>query len=414
MASATIDHMISLTVFIMALLLFIGVFSQNIQTAVVYESNQVLSTKTSDLLDTMLLNPGVPLDWGKADSAPDCFGLQDPDYPQYTLSTFSLMRFNSASNPQVYFPPTSTYYSNTTTGFGSCLLVPNSMVLNYSTVSKMLGINGTYGFQLSLTPTINVLANKTSTDEEPLQILVNVTGIGYQLANAPVIYSLYLVNQNQNEYPSFTVFNGTTTTDETGIAQVLFPQVIDRDSQSYAFIAYSYLFGLKGMGYYVHVPQTFTKSVVPMVDSFSNQSILLAHSDSVGESEQPSGYSQLSYNASFGILTDDYTLRQVTLDSATSTGNVTVGSGLPTYATVNVPDNDGILIVTYKDTMSGQVGIVLMPWGLGSMAFPMTLGANPIRQEWVTTDIRQVTISGFAYEAKLALWNLQGTQEISQ
>jgi hypothetical protein len=83
---------------------------------------------------------------------------------------------------------------------------------------------------------------------------------------------------------------------------------------------------------------------------------------------------------------------------------------LPDYAVVNVPDNDGILIVTYKDSVSGQVGIVLMPWGLGSMAFPVTLGGNSKGQEWVTTDIRQVTIGGFAYEAKLALWSLQGVQ----
>ena len=49
-----------------------------------------------------------------------------------------------------------------------------------------------------------------------------------------------------------------------------------------------------------------------------------------------------------------------------------------------------------------------MPWGLGSLAFPLTFGGNPAGQEWVTTDIRQVTIGGIAYQAKLELWNLQG------
>lgn len=409
MASAAIDHMISLTVFIAAILIFIGMFSQNIQTAVVYESHRVLSTKTSDLLDTMMLNPGLPVNWGKTDSIPDCFGLQDPDYPQYKLSTFSLMRLNSATDPQVYYPRTGTYYSNTTAGFGSYLLAPSAKVLNYSTVSKMLGINGTYGFQLTLTPLLNVSSSQVSSVGAPLTFDVSVDGTGYPLADASVTCSLYLVNQDQNQYPSFTIFSRTTKTDETGLAQVTFPVVDGGEGQSYAFIAYSYLYGLKGMGYYVHVPPFLTKSVVPLVDSFADRNVLIVHSDSVGESAQPSEYSQLSYNASFAILTDEYTLRQVTLDPATSTGKVTVGSGLPDYATVNVPDNDGILIVTYKDT-SGQVGIVLMPWGLGSMAFPITLGANPRGQEWVTTDLRQVTIGGFAYEAKLALWSLQGVQ----
>jgi hypothetical protein len=393
--------MISLTVFIMAILIFISMFSQNIQTAIVYERHRVLSTKTSDLLDTMMLNPGLPVDWGKKDSIPDCFGLQDPEYPQYKLSTFSLMRLNSATESQVYYPRTEAYYSNTTAGFGSYLLAPSTEVLNYSTVSKLLGINGTYGFQLTLSPLLNISTSIVSANT-PLILDVKVDGTGYPLAEASLTYSLILVNQDT----SFTKFDATTTTDEKGLAQVTLPQVTQQ-TQSYAFIVYAHLYGLKGMGYLVHVPEAFTKSVVPMVDSFADRNVLIVHSDSVGELAQSPPYSKLSYNASFEILTDEYTLREVSLDAAGS-----VGGTSPGYAFVTVPDNDGILVVTYKDS-SGQVGVVLMPWGLGSMAFPITLGANPIGQEWVTTDIRQVTIGGFAYEAKLALWSLQGVQGAS-
>ncbi len=405
MASAAVDHMVSLTVFMVAILLFIGMFSQSIQAAVVYESHRVLSTKTSDLLDTLLLNPGLPAGWGKTDSTPDCFGLQDPDYPQYRLSPFSLMRLGATSESQVYYPRTGSYYSNVSAEFGSCLLVPSAKVLNYSDVSKMLGIYGTYGFQLTLTPLL-----KVSISPVPLPHLtfdVSIDGTGYPLADASVIYSLYIVNENQ--YPSYTKLSGTTTTDEAGLAQVTFPEV-NGDAQSFALIVYTHLYGLKGMGYYISVPDTLTKSVVLFVDSFADRSILIAHSDSVGEGTQPS-YSELSYNATFAILTDEYTLRHVSLDQASSAGKVTVGSVMePDYASINVPDNDGILIITYQDSESGQVGIVLMPWGLGSMVFPVTLGASPKGQEWVTTDIRQVTIGGFGYEAKLALWNLQGSQ----
>ena len=52
-----------------------------------------------------------------------------------------------------------------------------------------------------------------------------------------------------------------------------------------------------------------------------------------------------------------------------------------------------------------------MPWGVNSLAFPVTFGGNPAGQNWVTTDIRQVTIDGIAYQAKLELWN-QGSQVI--
>ncbi len=402
MASASVDHVISLTVFIAAILLFISLFGQNMQTAIGYERHRVLSTKTSDLLDTIVLNPGLPVDWGKKDSIPDCFGLQDPEFPQYKLSTFSLMRLNSAPESQVYYSKTNSYYSNITTGFGSYFLSPSTKVLNYSTVSKLLGINGTYGFQLTLSPLLTITTSKVSIGA-PLTLNVNVDGTSSPLADASVNYNLLLVNQDQNEYPSTTIISGTTSTDETGLAQVTFPSV-NGETQSYAFIVYSHLYGLKGIGSYVHVPDSVTKSLIPLVESFEERSILIAHGDSVGEPVQSPPYLKLNYNASFAILTHENTLRQIPLGSTGS-----VGGASPEYASTNVPDNEGILIVTYKDT-SGNVGIVLMPWGLSSMAFPVTFGANPTGQEWVATDIRQTTIGGFAYGVTLALWNLKSNQ----
>jgi len=108
------------------------------------------------------------------------------------------------------------------------------------------------------------------------------------------------------------------------------------------------------------------------------------------------------------ILTEDYRLRQVQLDQQSSVGNLVYGSGSELdYVSITVPNTDGILIVTYKST-SGQCGVVLMPWGLGSLAFPLKFGGNPAGQDWVTTDIRQVTVGSIAYQAQLGLWNLQG------
>jgi hypothetical protein len=283
------------------------------------------------------------------------------------------------------------------------MLAPSAKSLNYSTASKLLGINGTYGFQLTLTPTITVSIEKISVGQ-PLKFSVNVAGTGYLLANAPLSYNLLLVNQDANNYPSYTIINGIGVTDPAGSAQLSFP--VDSESQSYALIVYSYLSGLKGIGYYVHTPQSSTKSIVPLIDSFQNRNITIAHSDSVGQPPQSPSYSLLSYNASFVILTEDYLLRQVALDQTSSVGKVVYDSGSgQNYSSVTVPNNDGILIITYKDT-SGQFGLVLMPWGLDSMALPLTFGGNPVGQDWVTTDIRQVTVGGTAYQAKLELWNL--------
>ncbi len=407
MASGGIDHMMSMIIFITAFLIFIGFFSQTMQTGIAYAQHNALSTKTSDLLDNILLNPGIPNNWGQNDNSIVGFGLQDPDYSQYQLSSSSLMRLTSTQSPVYY---NGTYYSNITAGFGGYLLAPSAKSINYSTASKLLGINGTYGFLLLITPTITVSIQKLSV--APLEFSVNVDGTGYPLANAPLSYSLLLVNQDANNYPSYTILSGTTTADPAGAVRLTFPQVTSED-QSYALIVCSYLDGLKGMGYFVHDSQSFAKTVVPLVDSFKQSTIILAHGDSVGQPPQPPAPSHLSYNATFAILTEDYALRQVQLDPFAAIGVVTYGSGSgQENASIKVPNTDGILIVTYKNN-AGQYGIVLMPWGLSALSFPLTFGSNYPGKDWVTTDIRQVIIGGISYQATLELWNIQGNSVIS-
>src|ERR1700690_2965578 len=125
--------MVSLIVFMAAIMIFIGLFSQNMQTGIMYEQHNALSTKTSDLLDNILLNPGIPQNWGQSDSAIVGFGLKDQDYSDYTLSSFSAMRLTSTQSPVYY---NGTNYSNLTAGFGGYLLAPSAKSLNYSTASK--------------------------------------------------------------------------------------------------------------------------------------------------------------------------------------------------------------------------------------------------------------------------------------
>ena len=188
---------------------------------------------------------------------------------------------------------------------------------------------------------------------------------------------------------------------------------VNGETRSYALVVYTYLYGLKGMGTYVHVPSSSVESVVPLVDSFSNRTILLVPSDAVGQSPPPPTGAQLNYNASFVILTEEYSLRLVSLNQPSSSGTLTYGGSGKQSASITVPDNDGIIIVTYKDPTTGQVGLVLSPWGIGSLGFTVCFGGNPVGQGWVTNDIRLVTIDGLAYQAKLALWNQQGTRGVS-
>jgi hypothetical protein len=95
-------------------------------------------------------------------------------------------------------------------------------------------------------------------------------------------------------------------------------------------------------------------------------------------------------------------------------GHVVYGQGTEkAYGNITIPTyNPGILVVTYRKSAT-QYGAVMMPWGLSAMAFPVTFGGDPSQQEWVATDMRHVTVSGIAYQAKLALWSLEGYQVIN-
>jgi hypothetical protein len=401
---ATIDHMIALTVFLAALLLFIGMFNQTIQTAILYQQHKYIASKCSDMIDNILLSPGYPIYWGSTNATPSSFGLQDPEFTQYRLSPFSLMRLSSLTGAPVYYSKTGMWYSNVTLGFGDSLLVPYNEVLNYSTASTLLGTNNTFGFQLTITPTITVSISEYQASN-PLILTLNVAGNGFPLPNANVSYCFLTVSfQGGGSYPSYTISYGNTFTDEEGSAFLSFPQVQDSGT-SYALIAYAHLSGLTAVGYHQRVSST-QQYVIPFIQDFSQGTVILAHSYDVHYFGPPEA--EISYNATFVLLTQDYTLREMPMDNASGTvGKINYGNGKP-YGNLTIPTtNPGILIVTYKKS-ANEGGIILMPWGISSLAFSIVFGDNTAGREWVATDIRAVIVNNIAYQAKLALWNLQG------
>jgi hypothetical protein len=115
----------------------------------------------------------------------------------------------------------------------------------------------------------------------------------------------------------------------------------------------------------------------------------------------------IAYNATFVILAQDFILRQMPLSNVT--GNISPGA----YSNAVIPtSNPGILAVAYEKDQNHS-GIVLMPWGVSPLSFPVVFGPQPLSEEWVATDTRLVTVSGVSYQAKLALWSLQGYQVVT-
>lgn len=406
MTGVDIDHIVSLILFLSAMMLFIGLFIQTIQTGVTYQHNNAVASKCSDLLDNILLSPGIPSQWGQTDDAPAGFGLQDAYFTQYQLSPFSLMRLRSSMGATVNYTMTGQYYSNISMGFGQSLLVPYSQALNYSIVSSLLGINGSYGFSLTLTPIVKITISQS--------LSINVTGPGFPLANADVDYCLITVDcKEEGAYPQYQISYGSTVTDSAGSASPSFPG-FDGNATSFALVACAHLSGLVGMGYYSHVLYD-ASYVIPLVRSIENGTAILAHSwDVTGEGDSDAA---IHYNATFIVLAEDFTLRKMLI--ANSTGSDT-GSAVGLLNSGQVPElaydtltigthSTGVLIVSYS-TSAQDTGIVVMPWGLSGLAFPITFGGNPNNMDWVAVDLRQVMVNGIAYQAKLSVWSLSGYQ----
>jgi hypothetical protein len=404
MVSATIDHLVSLIVFLCAVLLFIGLFNQTIQTGIVYQHNRAVATKCSDLLDNMLLNSGIPNSWGQNDSAPTGFGLQDPEFTQYTLSPFSLMHLTPSTGTAFNYSKTGLTYGNLTMGFGQSLFVPANEAVNYSAALKLLGINGTYGFSLALNPIVTVSITEVQLSPT-LNLTINVVGTGSALVNAKVNYAFMDVHV-VNGYPTYTISYGNASTDNVGSASNVTFAGFDGTKDTWILIAYAHLQGLVGVGYHTHVLYS-DNYVVPLVSSFQNGgNITLAHSyDVVGGNNPPI----LAYTATFVTLANDFTLRQRIL--ANPTGQLGAGAGNPPALLLLNSTTPGILVVTYNNINDAtQSGAVVMPWGIGSLGFPVTFGGNPVAQEWVATDLRQVKVGSVAYQVTLSLWSTQGYQ----
>jgi len=408
MTGSTIDHLVSATVFLGAILVFIGLFNQTIQTAILYQHHRHLATKCSDFLDNILLNPGYPIYWGRSNCTLTGFGLQDPEFTQYRVDPFSLMRLNSSTGKPVYYPKTNSYYSNITMGFGSYLLVPFSEAINYSAATRLLGINGTYGFQLTMMPIIAVSISEAQSN--PLQLAVDVTGAGFPLSNAVISYCFITVEATggAGAYPAYTVDYGNVYANDKGSALLNFSDV-DGTEESYVLIAYAHLSGLIGVGYHEHVTND-ENYVIPFISDFEEREVIIAHSYDVHGGDNPA---EITYNATFVLLTEDFTLREMPMENSTGkTGKINYGEGKP-FKNITIPTyNPGILVITYRKSAQ-ETGVVLMPWGISSMAFPVTFGEDPSGKEWVATDMRQVIVNSIAYQSKLALWSLKGYGVIS-
>lgn len=399
MTGVTIDHLVATTAFIAAILLFVGLFTQTLQAAILYQQNRHVALKASDLLDNMLLTPGYPYNWGESNDTLSVFGLQQPGVSGYTLSSFALMRLTSLTGEPVEYPRGSgEWYNNVSLGPGGFLFIPISDSISYETASKLLGVNGTYGFQLSVTPIVKVSISEDQSN--PLRLRVEVSGPGSSLGGATLNYYLYRAYKT-GKYASIELFTGTAQTGPAGVAYLNF--TFDGASESYTIVVYASLSGLRGLGHYSYRTFTQGSGVMPFVVDYEKGKVYLAHSWDVHDQGTP--VPDYKFNATFFILTDNFVFQQWSI--ANSTGDLNYGT--KNYEITTLPvGRPGFLLITYRS--GNEFGMSIMPWGIGTLAVSVLFGGNPTGNVWTANDLRQVTVDQLAYQAKITCWSLQGYQ----
>jgi hypothetical protein len=270
-------------------------------------------------------------------------------------------------------------------------------VINYSEAAKMMGINGTYGFSLTISPTIEVSVSETS--HNPLIVSVLAKGTGFPLSNAIVTYCLIVSNGiDPPAFPSLNLYYGNSTTDLTGAVSLNLQSYVNQ--KPYFILVQVSLSAVSGTGYLGNSYNS--TSIIPIISSFESRSIILAHSFSVNNQ----GYNgNLTYTSIFLRAKD---MIQTTLDNGDLEVNgILYCDAAPPHQADQIvidPDLNGVLVVAYSKSAS-ETGIVVMPWGLSSLGFTATIGGQYTNLDWISTDMRQVQVNDVPYQAKLALWS---------
>ncbi|MBT8171763.1 hypothetical protein KJN74_02690, partial [Candidatus Bathyarchaeota archaeon] len=284
MAGATIDHIVAVTLLLSALLVSMMMYNGLFASALEYDRNRQVASKAVDLINTICLSPGSPPDWGETNDTVLGFGLQEPDAGGYILSPYSMMRMSSSSGGSqlVEYPPDSgTFYNNITAKYGDAILTPLGDTINYSTVTGLLGIDGSYGFRIDIEPTLNVSIEKIFGNGH-LTLKVEVTGSGFPLIGATLNHYLLYIDKGTGT-SNILPYSGVAQTDSFG-SLILEYESVDEVNDAYHFMAYAYLNGLTGIGYYSQDELGgYPQYIVPLIKDYDQGEVLIAHSWGVHE-----------------------------------------------------------------------------------------------------------------------------------
>ena len=400
MTGATIDHMVSVTILIAALMMAMVTYSSLFATAVDYDLNRQVANKAIDIMNTICLSPGNPENWGTTNTSLLGFGLNDPNVGGYSLSPYAIMRLatsnSSGGSPFVYYPKTDLYYNNLSANYGHGVFTPTGDLVNYSDAAELLGINGTYGFGFSIAPTIEVDVTPV-TGYGHLALNVDVSGSGLPLSGATLNYCLFHLDGL-----AIIPYSGGAETNSSGQNVIEFGSI--NEDEAFSFTVYANIGGITGVGYYTrNTAESDLQYVVPLIQNYTSGEVILAHAWDIFEDD--SLHAAVQVNATFYILTSGFQIQEVDLGFLSELLNY--GEGKP-YLTTQIPASEvGLLVITYQKA-ANKVGSVILPWGVGTLGVSASFdsGIGSGGYDFVATELRQVTVDGVSYQVKVSAWKL--------
>jgi hypothetical protein len=279
------------------------------------------------------------------------------------------------------------------------MLTPIGDCINYTEAADLLGLTGEYGFNIDIAPTLEVEVTQVST--KPLVLNVKIEGSGLPLTGATLDYHLLEVDKGST-YPLLNRHSGEEVSGPSGSVDITFPLVTD-NQPAYTFTVYVNLGGISGVGHYTYNTASGDVSyITPLIQDYDNGTVLIAHSWDIFN--DPGIQAEVKFNATFYILTSDFSLQPYSI--VNSTDHLNWGSN--DYFVTQVPASEtGFLVISYLKS-AVELGTIIMPWGTSSIGVASTFssGIGSEGYNFVATELRQVTIDGISYQVKVSVWKL--------
>jgi len=215
-------------------------------------------------------------------------------------------------------------------------------------------------------------------------------GPGFPLSGANLDYLLFwtIGKDEEGGWPLFNFTSCSTQTNSAGLAYLNFsdnPYIrVDDNKTAYTIILKAHVGGLYGIGYKSRETITSAGNIIPFVESYENGTVLLAHK--WGKNDPDGNQGALHFNATFYVLPDNFAPINVYIPN--STGLVNYGIEGKPFHRIQIPTaNPGFLVVAYCKS-ANEYGMVVMPWGIGTIGVSVVFGGDPSGNEWVATDMR--------------------------